>query len=48
MKLLLALLFLAVVIACVLAAINAAPDQTLLEQVENAGQSISGVFGGAW
>lgn len=45
--LILACIFAAVLITCLLLA-SQADQQTLLEQVENAGQSISGAFGGAW
>lgn len=38
----------AAIVATVLYLASQAPDRTLLEQVENAGQSIGDAFGGAW
>lgn len=45
--LMVALAFLAVTIYCLRLAASA-DNQTILEQVENAGQSIGSAFGGAW
>lgn len=47
-KFLVLLALFAAIVATVLYAASQAPDQTILEQVENAGQSIGSAFGGAW